>query len=157
VSRQTERQPAVRQPANEPAAIQQQAQQQPAASQATTSPTGGSNVSRPVIPAEPPAETRQPQKAEDPVAASSLQRTRYVAPKYPRAAQRRGITGWVDVAFTVDIDGSVTDITVRESDPGDTFVNAAINSVEKWEFEPVIENGVAIQKRAAVRMMFAIK
>ena len=40
---------------------------------------------------------------------------------------------------------------------GQTFVNAAIRAVEKWEFEPVVENGVAIQKRAAVRMMFAIE
>jgi TonB family protein len=92
-----------------------------------------------------------------PVAASSLKRTKYVAPKYPRGAQRRGVSGWVDVLFTVDIDGTITDIAVRDSNPGDTFVNAAINAVEDWEFEPVIENGVAIQKRAAVRMMFAIE
>jgi TonB family protein len=92
-----------------------------------------------------------------PVSVSSLRRTRYVAPKYPRAAQRRALSGWVDVVFTVDIDGTVTDIEVRDSNPGDTFVNSATNAVEDWEFEPVIENGVAIQKRAAVRMMFAIE
>jgi protein TonB len=88
---------------------------------------------------------------------SSLQRTKYVAPKYPRAAQRRALSGWVDVVFTVDIDGSVAEVNVRDSNPGDTFVNAAINAVEDWEFEPVIEDGVAIQKQAAVRMMFAIE
>jgi TonB family protein len=92
-----------------------------------------------------------------PVAVSSLRRTRYVAPKYPRTAQRRGLSGWVDVMFTVDIDGTVTEIAIRDSNPGDTFVNSATNAVEDWEFEPVIENGVAIQKRAAVRMMFAIE
>ena len=92
-----------------------------------------------------------------PVAVSSLKRTRYVAPKYPRSAQRRGLSGWVDVMFTVDIDGTVTDIEIRDSNPGDTFVKSATNAVEDWEFEPVIENGVAIQKRAAVRMLFAIE
>ncbi|MDJ0813949.1 MAG: TonB family protein [Woeseiaceae bacterium] len=92
-----------------------------------------------------------------PVSVSSLKRTKYVAPKYPRAAQRRALSGWVDVVFTVDIDGSVTDVSVRDSNPGDTFVNSAMNAVEKWEFEPVMEDGVAIQKRAAVRMMFAIE
>ena len=92
-----------------------------------------------------------------PVPISSLQRTKYVAPKYPRAAQRRALSGWVDVVFTVDIDGSVSEVNVRDSNPGDTFVNAAINAVEDWEFEPVIEDGVAIQKQAAVRMMFAIE
>jgi TonB family protein len=93
----------------------------------------------------------------NPVSVSSLKRTKYVAPKYPRAAQRRGLSGWVDVVFTVDIDGTVTDISIRDSNPGETFVNSATNAVEDWEFEPVIENGVAIQKRAAVRMMFAIE
>jgi len=92
-----------------------------------------------------------------PVGVSSLRRTRYVAPKYPRGAQRRGLSGWVDLMFTVDIDGTVTDISIRDSNPGSTFVMSATKAVEDWEFEPVIENGVAIQKRAAVRMMFAIE
>jgi TonB family protein len=92
-----------------------------------------------------------------PVAASSLVRTKYVGPKYPRAAQRRGISGWVDVVFTVDIDGTVTEISIRDSNPGVTFVSSAVNAVENWEFEPVLENGVAVQKRAAVRMMFAVE
>jgi serine/threonine-protein kinase len=92
-----------------------------------------------------------------PVSVSSLSRSKYVAPKYPRAAQRRGLSGWVDVVFTVDIDGTVSAVEVRDSNPGETFVAAASNAVEQWEFEPVIENGVAVQKRAAVRMMFAIE
>ncbi len=100
----------------------------------------------------------QPSVNDDtPVAVSSLQRIKYVAPKYPRAAQRRNVSGWVDVIFTVDIDGSVTNISVRDSNPGDTFITSATNAVEAWRFEPVIENGVAIQKRAAVRMMFALE
>jgi TonB family protein len=92
-----------------------------------------------------------------PIAASALQRTRYVAPKYPRSAQRRNISGWVDVIFTVDIDGTVKETTVRDSNPGNTFVNAAVDAVQDWEFAPVIENGSAVEKRAAVRMMFAIE
>jgi len=92
-----------------------------------------------------------------PVPVSSLQRTKYVAPKYPRGAQRRRVTGWVDVVFTVDTDGSVTDISVRVSEPGDTFAASATRAVEAWKFEPVVENGVAVQKRAAVRMMFALE
>ncbi len=103
------------------------------------------------------AQAAMPAPLPQPVSVSSLQRTKYVAPKYPRAAQRRGLSGWVDVVFTVDIDGTVTDVSVRESNPGDTFVLSAIRAVEDWEFEPVIEDGVATQKRAAVRMMFAIE
>ncbi len=107
-------------------------------------------------PAQQPQAVPPPMSAA-PVSVSSLQRTKYVAPKYPRTAQRRSLSGWVDVAFTVDIDGTVTDVTVRDSNPGETFVNAAVTAVEGWEFEPVIMDGVAVQKRAAVRMMFAIE
>lgn len=94
---------------------------------------------------------------EQPVGVSYLNRVRYVAPKYPRSAQRRRLSGWVDVLFTVIADGTVTDVEVRASEPGDTFVSAAIKAVEKWEFEPVIENGVVVRKKAGVRMMFALE
>jgi protein TonB len=92
-----------------------------------------------------------------PVSISQLKRTRYVAPKYPRSAQRRDLSGHVDVVFTVNSSGGVEDIVVRDSEPGDVFVNSAINAVEKWEFEPVIENGGPVPRRVGVRLMFAIE
>jgi TonB family protein len=109
--------------------------------------------------APPPAEAAQTvsMRDETPVAASSLERTKYVAPRYPRAAERRNISGWVDVVFTVTLSGSVTDIEVVGSEPGDTFVESATRAVEKWEFEPVTEDGQVVEKRAGVRMMFAIE
>ena len=94
---------------------------------------------------------------QKPVTASSLTRTRYVAPKYPRAAQRRRESGWVDIVFTVSLDGSVRDVEVRESQPEGTFDSAAVRAVEKWMFEPVVENNETVEKRAAVRMMFALE
>jgi len=93
----------------------------------------------------------------NPVSIRSMTRTKYVAPKYPRAAQRRSVSGWVDVEFTVGVDGTVKNVAIRDSDPGVTFVNAAVNAVEDWEFEPNLENGLAVEKRAAVRMMFALE
>jgi len=102
------------------------------------------------------AEPLRPMSAA-PIAVSALTRTKYVAPKYPRAAERRNLSGWVDVMFTVAVDGSTKDIEIAESNPGDVFVNAATRAVENWEFEPVIENGELTEKRAAVRMMFAIE
>ena len=98
-----------------------------------------------------------PVSEQQPVAISSLTRTKYVAPRYPRAAQRRGDSGWVDIVFTVALDGTVKDVEARDSQPEGTFENAAIRAVEKWTFEPVIENGQAVEKRAGVRMMFALE
>ncbi|HEX5788707.1 MAG TPA: TonB family protein [Woeseiaceae bacterium] len=88
---------------------------------------------------------------------SDLTRVKYVAPKYPRAAERRNLSGWVDVVFTVQADGTTGDIEVRNSDPGDMFVSAAVRAVEKWEFEPVVENGEVVERQAGVRMMFALE
>lgn len=92
-----------------------------------------------------------------PVGVSSLNRVRYVAPKYPRNAQRRNQSGWVDVVFTVATDGSVKDVEVRDSQPGDVFVTSAVKAVEKWEFEPVLADGMPVEKRAGVRMLFALE
>lgn len=92
-----------------------------------------------------------------PVGVSSLARTRYVAPKYPRTAERRDLSGWVDVTFTVAMDGTVKDIEVPKSEPGDVFVSAATRAVEKWEFEPVVESGIIVEKRVGLRLMFAME
>ena len=91
------------------------------------------------------------------VAVSSLTRTRYVAPKYPRNAERRNLSGWVDVVFVVTREGTVSNIEIRAAEPDETFVNAAINAVERWEFDPVVENGVRVEKKVGVRMMFALE
>jgi protein TonB len=88
---------------------------------------------------------------------SSLKRTNYVAPRYPRSAQRRNITGWVDVSFTVDRSGNVVDIGILDSKPGDVFNDAATEAVSEWRFEPSLENGAAVEKMVAVRLMFSLE
>lgn len=49
------------------------------------------------------------------------------------------------------------DVEVKDSEPGETFDQAAISAVEKWEFEPVVEDGSIVEKRAGVRLMFALE
>ena len=137
------------------------------AADATPADAGTADAAEPVAEeaaAPPPAEAAQeaaaepvPASQQTPVAASTLKRTKYVAPRYPRSAERRNISGWVDVVFTVNVDGSVTDVEVIGSEPGETFVDSATKAVQKWEFEPVVEDGRVVEKRAGVRMMFAIE
>ncbi len=102
-------------------------------------------------------ETQNRTQSVSPARVSSLNRIKYVAPKYPRAAQRRNLSGWVDVVFTVTTDGTVKDIAIPKSEPGETFVNAATKAVEKWQFEPVVENGTVVERRVGVRMLFALE
>ena len=91
------------------------------------------------------------------VPVSQLTRINYVGPEYPRTARRRNITGSVEVLFTVTTDGRVRDLSVLKSEPAETFDEAALEAVEQWRFEPVIEGGVAVEKRAAVRLAFSLE
>jgi TonB family protein len=91
------------------------------------------------------------------VAVSSLTRTNYVGPKYPRSARRRNVTGSVDISFVVLRSGIVSDVLVTNSTPGTVFNQAALDAVAKWRFEPTIENGQPVEKRTAVRLAFDLK
>ncbi len=82
----------------------------------------GMGVSSPVLSAEQP----KPKKITPPV--------------YPRGAERRGIEGWVDVQYTVAVNGQTDGATVVLSEPPGVFDAAAVKAVQKWTFEPVSES-----------------
>ena len=92
-----------------------------------------------------------------PVAISAVQRIHYVAPKYPRAAQRRDISGWVDLAFTVTTAGEVTSIEITATEPETIFNASATRAVEQWLFEPATEDGQAVEKRVVMRLSFNLE
>lgn len=82
---------------------------------------------------------------------SELGIERYVAPEFPRSAQRRGLTGFVDVAFDINADGSTGGIEIVQSEPGNVFNDSAIDAVRQWRFEPRPDS-----LRAIVTLRFAI-
>ena len=86
-----------------------------------------------------------------------LERTRNVLPKYPQSAENLRLTGWVNVEFTVDTDGSTRDIVVQDSEPGDVFDKSVISAVQSWRFEPVEKDGVALKQRTGVRINFGVQ
>ena len=90
-------------------------------------------------------------------AVSELVQVKRVAPRFPKSALNRGTSGWVDIFFTVTPEGATTDISVRASEPGDTFDNAAIRAVEKWEFEPYEFRGQLISKRVGTKLVFSVE
>jgi TonB family protein len=89
------------------------------------------------------------------VSANSLKRTRTVQPVYPESARKRGIEGWVELAFTVMPNGTVEDVEVRNASPADVFDDAAVRAIRGWRFEPVERNGERVSQRAMVRLRFA--
>lgn len=89
------------------------------------------------------------------VSAASLKRTKTVNPVYPESARKRGIEGWVELAFTVQPNGTVDEIEVRNASPTEIFDEAAIRAIRQWRFEPVVRNGEKVSQRAMVRLRFS--
>lgn len=57
-----------------------------------------------------------------------------VPPRYPPAAQREGIEGWVKVSFVIDTRGRPTKVQVHASKPAEVFDTAAVRAVRKWSY-----------------------
>lgn len=60
-------------------------------------------------------------------------RTR-ITPEYPALAKQMNVTGKVKIEATVAADGHVTGTRVVGGSP--LLVNAALDAVKKWHFEP---------------------
>ena len=100
------------------AATQRAAAQRPEAAATTPAPA-------PVTPAPAPR------------VANTLRPISTPGPDYPREAQRRRRAGSVEVEFTVDVDGSVSNARVVNADPPRVFDREALQAVNRWRFQPV--------------------
>lgn len=78
-------------------------------------------------------------------------------PSYPRGAQRRNLSGWVEVLFTITPSGETADIEVYRAEPESVFDRAAIEAVEAWQFQPIEYRGQLISQRAATKLVFRVE
>jgi protein TonB len=89
-----------------------------------------------------------------PIPASALKVATYVKPVYPPRALERGIEGWVDVEFTVQPDGTTTNVSVAAASHESYFRREAVAAVEQWKFEPRVFMNRAIAQRSYTRIRF---
>ncbi len=84
------------------------------------------------------APAAEPAPSNEPVSVGQATPTSRVNPNYPPRAQRRGMEGFVEVAFTIRRDGSVdsSSIRVTNAQPRRVFDDAARDAIAKWQFEP---------------------
>ena len=75
--------------------------------------------------------------------------------KYPVEASNNGIEGKVNVLFTVDQNGTVSDINVMES-PHDELSNEVKRALEQMRFEPVIQNGMPLIYKLILPVRFEL-
>jgi TonB family protein len=92
-----------------------------------------------------------------PIPASDLEIVSYVPPTYPGSAMTRRLEGWVDLEFTVDLDGSTRDITVTDASDESLFRNEAIRAVGEWQFKPRVYMNRPIAQRVFTRIRFAFE
>jgi len=105
-------------------------------------------------PAPPPAEA--PAAAAPAGETHAAQLVKSAAPQYPAEAVRAKKDGWVQVEFTVDANGQVTDAKVANADPPRLFNTAALDAVRRWTFKPRMENGKAIEEHMSRRIEFKL-
>jgi TonB family protein len=89
-----------------------------------------------------------------PVPASALKIATYVAPVYPQRAHERNLEGWVDIEFTVGIDGKTRNVIVTEASHETLFRREATAAVEGWHFEPRVFLGRTIEQTSYTRIRF---
>ncbi len=107
----------------------------------------------------PPSSTPPASEARDPlsVAAIILQREYAPDPEFPEIAREQDLSGFVDLEFTVNPDGSVADVTVLKSQPAGVFDKSAVSAVGQWRYRPISRDGVPVSEHARLRLNFAYK
>jgi len=125
-------------------------------------PTAAATPAPAAAPPPKPAAAAPPPVAEAPAPAAPVgeshpaQLVKSTAPAYPPEAVRAKKDGWVQVEFTVDANGQVTDAKVANADPPRMFNTAALDAVRRWTFKPRMENGKAVEERMSRRIEFKL-
>ncbi len=88
---------------------------------------------------------------------ATLQVLRNPAPSYPIEAVRAGITGTVELEILVGVDGKPIDVLIVRSSGNRALDQAARKVVlQRWAFQPAMENGQAVQARGRVPIEFKL-
>jgi periplasmic protein TonB len=79
-----------------------------------------------------------------------------IRPRYPANALRNSQEGWVDVQYTVNVDGSVSNISVVSAEPRHVFDSAAIDALRRAKFSPATRDGTAVAAQQQKRIEFKL-
>lgn len=101
-------------------------------------------VNTQIVSAQPSVENREPPATRNADGRGEFLPLENVIPMYPTVAAEQGIEGWVQVRFTVGIDGSVdaASVEIVDSEPADIFNRSAIRAIEQFRFTPYAPEGV---------------
>ena len=77
-----------------------------------------------------------------------------VEPVYPALARQARVSGTVELLGVLGIDGRIHELKVLRGHP--LLVNAALDAVRQWIFEPTMLNGVAVEVAAPITVNFIL-
>lgn len=108
----------------------------------------------------PPAQVAPPTPTPTPAAATGgvtryAQLVKAVQPQFPTDAARKRLDGWVELQFTIGVDGKVTNVSVARSQPARVFDREAIRAMQQWTFTAAQRNGQPVESRRRQRMNFS--
>jgi TonB family protein len=90
------------------------------------------------------------------VDAKQLTLVKSVNPIYPQRATAAATQGWVELDYTVGVNGTVSDVIVHAAAPPGVFDQAALAAVAQWRYQPVLRDGKPTPQRARIRIRFAL-
>ena len=118
-------------------AAQAGATAQAAAPRPTESASAPTPQPAPVAAATPPPPRPTPATPAPARSANELVAISTPQPVYPPEAQRSGTAGEVVVSFTVNSDGSVSNIDIVSARPRGVFERSVQSAVRRWKFQPI--------------------
>ena len=88
---------------------------------------------------------------------ASLTRTRQIELDYPPLALRKGIEGWVELAYTVTAEGKVTKVKVLNSNPVGMFDTEASRALSRLRYKPTMQAGKPVAVNTKLRIAFKLQ
>jgi protein TonB len=139
---------------------------QPAPAPAEPARTASAPPPEPTAPAPAPAQEPPTQVASaapaKPVAAATAPQNKDFAlvkrvnPSYPSQALRSRTEGWVELSFTINVNGDVEDVSVVDAEPRRVFDREATRALGQWKFTPRVEGGKPVAAKARQRLTFTL-
>ncbi len=86
----------------------------------------------------------------------SLTRLNKLDVQYPPRALQDNVEGWVEVAYIVKADGSVTNVKVVNAAPPKVFDASASRAVSRLRYQPVVQGGKPMAIGTEVRIVYRV-
>ncbi len=81
---------------------------------------------------------------------------KWLEPKYPSVAKRKGIEIDVRITFTISKNGRVKNLQFNRQNKISYFKNSIRNAVKKWRFKPAQQNGEPVESQMSKIFSFSL-